>query len=108
MNQATESIDLLAHASHWISEQELVAVVGLAPTEIHELMTLEYLRIERRDNGEMRVSGNVMTWLRKASRLKRDFELDENAMVLAMSLLARIEDLEQQLHRLSCETGDRS
>ena len=81
----------------WIDEQgdcslgELAEHARLPETEILELM--ECGAIPPR-------AGRALAAARTAARLRRDFELDLHGLVLAMTLLRRIDELEAELARL--------
>ena len=87
---ASETLELteLAHACH-LSEADLLELV-----QYGALTPLDGASEKRR------FSAVWVPPLRKAGRLRADFELDLLAVALLLDQLARVESLQQQLHAL--------
>ena len=79
-----------------ISIDDLAATSGLTVAELHELV--EYGALTPR--GEF-FSIQCVSCVRRAARLRRDFELDLPAIALIVSFLERIETLELEMRQLS-------
>ena len=88
----------------WLNEtavcsiDHLVEVSGLSPDDIRDLVEDGVMVPADASNpGAGFHSVHVVT-VRQARRLRDDFELDRNGLALALTLLSRIESLEQALH----------
>jgi chaperone modulatory protein CbpM len=85
----------------WLDRDERVAIADLAAhsgfteEEVRELV--DYGALAPVDAAHSTFTAECMVILRRAARLKDDFELDNQALVLALALLERIGDLESQL-----------
>jgi chaperone modulatory protein CbpM len=80
------------------SIEHLVEVSGLSPDDIRDLVEDGVMAPADASNpGGGFHSVHVLT-VRQARRLRDDFELDRNGLTLALTLLRRIESLEQALH----------
>lgn len=80
------------------SIEHLVEVSGLSPNEIRNLVEDGVLDpADTANSGTVFHLVHVLT-VRQARRLRDDFELDRNGLALALTLLRRIESLEQALH----------
>lgn len=80
------------------SIEHLVEVSGLSPDDIRNLVEDGVMAPADASNpGAGFHSVHVLT-ARQARRLRDDFELDRNGLALALTLLRRIESLEQALH----------
>lgn len=92
-----------------LSLEELVEVSGLPSELLVELVEHGALEpVESRTAGESRsgdwhFSAECVVAVRTASRLREDFDLDANAMSVAMMLIERIHGLESQLQELQCQ-----
>ena len=80
------------------SIEHLVEVSGLSPDDIRNLVEDGVMApADASDPGAGFHLAHVLT-ARQARRLRDDFELDRNGLALALTLLRRIESLEQALH----------
>jgi chaperone modulatory protein CbpM len=52
---------------------------------------------------EPRFGAQALSAARAARRLRNDFDLDSSALILALSLLDRVHELEQQLRKLRAQ-----
>jgi chaperone modulatory protein CbpM len=93
----------IAHAV-WLNDtvvcsiEHLVEVSGLSLDDIRSLVEDGVMApADLSDPGAGFHSEHVLT-VRQARRLRDDFELDRNGLALALTLLRRIESLEQALH----------
>ena len=92
-----------------LSLQELVELSGLPPELLVELVEHGALEpVEAHAAGSSRssewhFSAECVVAVRAASRLREDFELDANAMSVALMLIERIHGLEAQLQELHCQ-----
>jgi chaperone modulatory protein CbpM len=106
---------------HELSLTELLELSGLSAAELQHLVECEALlpvvtvnpaAVEpAADLGmaEARFSARCLTLARAASRLRNDFDLDENALALTLRLLKRIHELEAELLDLRAQwpAGDK-
>jgi chaperone modulatory protein CbpM len=98
---------------HVLSLPELIELSGLPRPVLEEL--LDCGAIPTIDGGtaipaagaEMRFGARALTAARTAGRLRADFELDVQALVVALSLLDRVADLEAQLRALQARQPQR-
>ncbi len=92
-----------SHASFWpdqwqrISISELAIFSGCAEGDLHELVAYGVLVPVSRADESWAFHPDCVLRVRKAARLRDDLELDLHAVALAISLLDRIDGLEQQL-----------
>jgi chaperone modulatory protein CbpM len=90
-----------------VSLRELVEVSGLRETELLELVHSGALPA-RDDAGEgYNFSAQVVTVARIACRLRDDFELDTHGVGVALKLLERVRDLEEEIARLRAQMPGR-
>lgn len=100
----------------WLDEQqafsltEFVAMTGLSAAEVVSLMDCEALvpvtvaePATADEKAERHFSAKYVILARAASRLRRDFELDTNALSLTLRLLDRIHALETELLELRAQ-----
>jgi chaperone modulatory protein CbpM len=94
-------------ASSEVSFAELARLSGLAEDELRELV--EYGALAPKDPRATQwiFSGACVVTVRAAQRLRRDFELDLNALSVAMGLLERIHALETELRALHAQRPQR-
>jgi len=90
-----------------VALEELVQASGLTVEEIVELVeqgvfvplsappTLATI-------SAWRFSSSTIALVRRASRLKADFDLNLSGLALALTFVQRIEELEEELNRLRC------
>lgn len=87
------------------SIEHLVEVYGLSPDDIRNLVEDGVMAPADASNpGAGFHSVHILT-VRQARRLQDDFELDRNGLALALTLLRRIESLEQELHLAQSRHG---
>lgn len=95
---------------HELSLAELAEMSGLTADELHLLVECDAL-VPVANPGlataepatEARFSAGYLTLTRVASRLRQDFDLDVNALVLTLQLLKRIHELEVQVRALHAQ-----
>jgi chaperone modulatory protein CbpM len=80
-----------------ISIEELAATSGLTVAELTELVEYGALTPQR----EAVFSITCVSCVRRAARLRNDFELEIPAIALLITFLERIETLESELRQLS-------
>ena len=97
MAESTHAVWL--HAGETISIDELAAASGFTAAEIRELV--EYGALT--PAGEALFSAACVGCVRRAARLREDFELDLPVIALVVSFLDRIETLESELRNLSAQ-----
>jgi len=88
---------------HEISMDELIALSGLAEAEVRQLVEIGALTPTTPDNPNANTwsfSSHCIISIRQLSRLKHDFELEQNALGLTLIFLERIRTLEYQLRAL--------
>jgi chaperone modulatory protein CbpM len=86
-----------------VSLRELVEYSGLRETELLELVHSGALPVRDLEEGGYRFSARVVTVARTACRLRDDFELDTRALGVALKLLERVRDLEEEIARLRAQ-----
>jgi len=92
-----------------LSLQELVELSGLPSELLVELVehgALEPVRARATgstSSSDWQFSAECVVAVRAASRLRQDFDLDANAMSVALMLIERIHGLEAQLQELNCQ-----
>ena len=95
--------------SAWMNEhteltlEELATLSGLSEEMLCELVDCGALAPANPGGMQWTFSARCVVTLRIAGRLRNDFELDANALALAMSLLERIHELESQLHAVRAQ-----
>jgi chaperone modulatory protein CbpM len=80
---------------------EVARMTGLPAAELDELLDYGALTPLEPEGGILLFPLHCVTPLRRAARLRRDYDLDLFAMVVVLDQLRRIESLEQQLHTLT-------
>ena len=83
---------------HEVSLDELVELSGLSQLELHELVESGALLPNNSAAETWQFSSHCIVSIRKLSRLKQDFELEQNALSLMLVFLERIRVLEFKLH----------
>jgi chaperone modulatory protein CbpM len=103
MSEASEVLWLDEH--HELSLMKLVELSGLSATEVQHLVACETLvpvgTVE--SAAEARFSAQCLALARTGSRLRNDFDLDENALALTLRLLNRIHELEAEVRHLRAQ-----
>ena len=90
----------------WLDERgevtliELAQCSGLAESELRELVELGALNPLDPAASHWHFTTRCITAARTASRLRNDFELDAPGLALVLSLLDRVQSLEDDLRRL--------
>ena len=88
------------HERHELALEELCELSGLTETELRELVDYGVLAPVDSDAGHWSFSADRLVVARSARRLRRDFDLDPHAVALAVALLERVRDLEEELRDL--------
>ena len=83
---------------------ELALRSRLTPAEIMELVECGALPPGEHAAGQQRFPGHALQAARTAARLRDDFETDLRGVALALTLLRRIDALEQQLRAAMLRT----
>jgi len=96
----TELIWLDEH--HEVSMDELLALTGLTSEALQHLLEIGALVANNQNEvdmatSELRFSSDSVVSIRTLSRLKADFELEQNSLGLMLVFLERIRKLELQL-----------
>ncbi len=76
----------------------------LTPADIMELVECGALPPGKHSVGQHRFPGHALQAARTAARLRDDFEIDLRGVALALTLLRRIDALEQQLRAVTLRT----
>jgi len=97
----TETIWLDAHCE--VSLAELASLSGLAEDELRELVEYGALAPNDPRGAQWTFSGECVVTARAAQRLRASFDLDPNALSLAVGLLERIRALETDLRALRAQ-----
>ncbi len=91
-----------------LSLAELAELSGLLETEVRELMECDAIVPVDRHAVTPRFSADCIVTMRRAYRMRKDFELDAHGMALAVTLLGRIQELEAQLNQLRAQQPQRT
>jgi len=86
-----------------ITLEELAALSGLPTAMVRELVECGALSPADPSRTEWTFSAQCVVTMRAAGRLRNDFELDANALALALSFIERIQELESQLHAVRAQ-----
>lgn len=86
-----------------ISLAELAELSGLNAESLQELALAGCLGSVRRAEADWSFGSRSIAMARRARRLQTDFGLDEDALALALTLLARMEELENRMRELECQ-----
>lgn len=101
--QEYADIVVVVEETGYVSLAELAELSGLDPESLEELAQAGCLGSVRRVGTECFFGMRSIADARRARRLQTDFGLDENALVLALTLLWRVEELESRLRELECQ-----
>lgn len=97
---STESEVLWLDEGRVVSLDELVEFSGLSVAEVHELVQIGALPAQSVAGGAFVFSARVVTVARTACRLRDELELDVPSLGVALRLLERVRDLEEELARM--------
>jgi chaperone modulatory protein CbpM len=86
-----------------IALEELARASGFSTAEIIELVELGLFEPIGAAPAQWRFSAHHVSIARRAARLRADFDLNLPGVMLAATYLARIEELERELHVLRCQ-----
>ncbi|HEU5136042.1 MAG TPA: chaperone modulator CbpM [Steroidobacteraceae bacterium] len=86
-----------------VSLRELVDLSGLRETELLELVHSGAIPASGPPGAGYSFGAHVITVARTACRLRNDFELDTRGLSVALRLLERVRDLEEEIARLRAE-----
>lgn len=86
-----------------VSLRELVEISGLRESELLELVHSGALPASDAAGGGYSFSARIVTVARTACRLRDDFELDTRGLSVALKLLERVRDLEEEIARLRAQ-----
>ena len=84
---------------------QLVTASGLPESELVELVRYGALVPRNPGAATWTFEARSLAVAKKASRLRRDFELDPHALSVVLSYLERIEALEEELRALRARAG---
>lgn len=93
----------------WLDAQQSVSLAvlaelsGLPEAELHELVEYGALVPANALPGQWTFSVDCLVTVRKATRLRRELELDTDALALALTLLEQIKGLEADLRALRAQ-----
>lgn len=96
-----ESLSLLDDQLE-VSLDQLARLSGLRPAAIRTLAEAGLLEVRVGHRARLCFSARSIEVARRASRLRADFELNPSGLMLALSLLERIDSLEARLKELEC------
>jgi chaperone modulatory protein CbpM len=85
---------------HVVTLDELAELCALPMPLLEELVSAGAILPLDAEAGSPRFGAQALTAARAARRLRDDFELDPPALLLALGLLERVEELEKQLRAL--------
>ncbi|HKB81668.1 MAG TPA: chaperone modulator CbpM [Burkholderiales bacterium] len=88
------------HEQTGVSVEELAQLSGLSPELLHELVDYGALVPMNVESAQWTFTADCVIAVRAASRLREDFDLDANALSVAINLIERIHGLEAQLQQL--------
>ena len=90
-------------ARHEYSIAELRQCSGLSEAELRELVEYGALVPNNPQSTDWTFGGDIVVTVQTAGRLRADFELDAQALALALTLINRIRALEAQLGDLRAQ-----
>ena len=88
------------HEQYELSVAELCELSGLSESELRVLVEYGAIAPADPDARDWTFRADRLVVARSASRLRRDFELEPQGLALAVTLLERVRDLEEQLRDL--------
>ena len=83
-----------------VSYSELVAMSGMSEHEVRDLVRYGALEPVDTDAPQWTFRAEALALVRRASGLRRDFELDAHALSVVLGFVERIDALEAQLRAL--------
>jgi chaperone modulatory protein CbpM len=89
---------LSGHAG--VTYQELLSSCTLSEEDLGALIDFGVLEPVAEESGKQMFSFHAVVLVRKAARLKADFELDPAGISLVLTFLQRVEELEAQVRDL--------
>ncbi|MEO6421312.1 MAG: chaperone modulator CbpM [Candidatus Nitrotoga sp.] len=90
-----------------LSLSDLAKLSGLPEAELSELVDCGALEPVNTVSSEWIFDAGCLVVAKTACRLRNDFELDTQGLAVALTLLARIQNLETQLHELRAQLPGR-
>jgi chaperone modulatory protein CbpM len=102
-----ELTEVLWFEQHVLSLSELAEISGLPRPVLDELLDCGVIAPLEPAATQLRFGAAALRTARTAHRLRADFELDVQALAVALSLVARVEELEAQLRELRARQPQR-
>lgn len=90
-----------------LSLANLAKLSGLSESELSELVDCGAIVPVNTDSTEWIFDAGCLVVAKTACRLRNDFELDTQGLSVALTLLARVHNLETQLHDLHAQLPGR-
>jgi len=88
---------------HELPMHELAERSGLTEVEVHELVNSGVITPVDPNRAPRHFHAECILTARTACRLRDDFELDAHGLAVALTLIDRVRDLEQQLRDLRAQ-----
>lgn len=88
------------HEQSEVSIEELAELSGLSPALLRELVDYGALVPSDTRSTQLSFTADSVGTVRTVGRLREDFDLDTNALSVALALVERIRGLEAQLQEL--------
>jgi chaperone modulatory protein CbpM len=88
------------HEGYELSVTELCDLSGLSESELRVLVDFGAIAPTDPEARDWTFRADRLVVARSASRLRKDFELDPQGLALAVALLERVRDLEEELREL--------
>jgi chaperone modulatory protein CbpM len=98
-----ELTEVLWFEEHAVTLPQLSELSALPISLLEELVSGGAIVPLDASSPEPRFGAQALTAARSARRLRDDFELDSSALILALGLLDRVHELEQQLRKLRAQ-----
>ncbi|HEX4378098.1 MAG TPA: chaperone modulator CbpM [Steroidobacteraceae bacterium] len=95
-----ELTEVLWFEEHAVTLNELADLCSLPMPMLEELVGAGAILPLQADRAPPRYGAQALQAARAARRLQQDFDLDSSALVLALGLLDRIDELERQVRAL--------
>jgi hypothetical protein len=92
------------HERYELSLSELCELSGLSESELRALVECGAIAPTDPAARDWTFSADLLVVARSAYRLRRDFDLDSQALAIAVALLERVRDLEDELRDLRART----